>query len=99
MKRLGLVLIIAPVLLLAIHYGSDLLAAERCLRAGGSFDYQARTCSFTQRSDYVPYAQRYRWSLNIALGVSLAGLVVFVLGGSRARTHDLRFNQPRGDTR
>jgi hypothetical protein len=90
MNRLGLVLIILPLLLLGFHYTSELILANQCLDAGGSFNYSTMSCSFTEQWDYVPYSVRHRWNLNIALGFSLLGLVITVLGSRKPRTPRLR---------
>ena len=66
MHRLGLVLIIVPLLLLGCHYASELILADQCLDAGGSFNYSTLSCSFTEQWEYVPYSVRHRWNLNIA---------------------------------
>ncbi len=90
MNRLGLVLIIVPLLLLGFHYTSELILADQCADAGGSFNYSTMSCSFTQQWDHVPYSVRHRWNLNIALGFSLLGLLVTVLGGRKPRARRLR---------
>lgn len=89
MHRLGLVLIIVPLLVLGCHYASELILADHCMGAGGSFNYSTMSCSFTEQWEYVPYSVRHRWNLNIALGFSLLGLVVTVVGGRKPRTRRL----------
>ncbi|MFQ5756098.1 MAG: hypothetical protein ACE5H7_08375 [Acidiferrobacterales bacterium] len=89
MNRIGLILIIAPLLVLGIHYGSEMVAVDQCTNAGGSFNYTTMMCSFTERADYIPYSQRYRWSVNIALGISLLGLVITIAGSQRRRRNNL----------
>ncbi|MDX1488654.1 MAG: hypothetical protein R3268_10675 [Acidiferrobacterales bacterium] len=90
MNRIGIVLILAPLLILGLHYASELIVVEECLDAGGSFNYSTMSCSFTEQWDYVPYSVRHRWNLNIALGISLLGLVVTLLGGRKPRAPRLR---------
>ena len=90
MHRLGVVLIIVPLLVLGFHYASELMLADQCLDAGGSFNYSTLSCSFTEQWEYVPYSVRHRWNLNIALGFSLLGLVVTILGSRKPRTSRLR---------
>lgn len=85
LTRVGVALIVTPLLVLGAHYANELLMVRNCLDAGGSFDYAAMSCSFTRAADYVPYSVRYRWNLNIALGVSLLGLLLSALGGRRRR--------------
>ncbi|MFQ5994788.1 MAG: hypothetical protein ACE5K1_06805 [Acidiferrobacterales bacterium] len=99
MKQLGLVLVIAPLLLLAVHYGSELAVVRQCQDAGALFDYSTMSCTFIEQSNYIPYSQRYRWGLNIALGVSLLGLVVYVAAGRKPRTRGLPFRDRDSDTR
>ncbi len=89
LARFGIVLILIPLALLGAHYGSEWLRVNECLGAGGGFDYGTMSCSFTQTTQYVPYAVRYRWSLNIALGVSLIGVLVSALGSRRRRSSRL----------
>lgn len=90
MNRIGIVLILAPLLVLGLHYASELILVDECLDAGGSFNYSTMSCSFTAQWDYIPYSVRHRWNLNIALGISLLGLVVTLLGGRKPRAPRLR---------
>ncbi len=90
MNRIGIVLILAPLLILGMHYASELIVVQECLDAGGSFNYSTMSCSFTEQWDYVPYSVRHRWNLNIALGISLLGLVITLLGGRKPRAPRLR---------
>jgi hypothetical protein len=90
LSRIGIVLTVAPLLLLGLHYFTDLLAVHQCVSAGGSFNYSTMSCSFTEYWDYVPYSVRYRWNLNIALGVSLLGLVLSVAGHRKPRGPRIR---------
>ncbi|GMQ90336.1 MAG: hypothetical protein BMS9Abin10_0703 [Gammaproteobacteria bacterium] len=89
MNRIGLMLIIAPLLVVGIHYGSEMAVVNQCVDAGGSFNYSTMTCSFTESTKYIPYSQRYRWSVNIAVGVSFLGLLVTLVGGQRQRAAGL----------
>lgn len=86
LSRIGLVLIITPLLVLGIHYTNELLIVGQCVDAGGTFNYTTMSCSFTENASYIPYSQRYRWSLNIALGISLLGVVLTVVGSHGRRT-------------
>lgn len=90
MNRIGIVLILAPLLILGLHYASELILVKECLDAGGSFNYSTMSCSFTEQWDYLPYSVRHRWNLNIALGISLLGLVITILGGRKSRAPRLR---------
>jgi hypothetical protein len=90
LTRIGILLIIAPLLALGFHYFSELITVHRCLQAGGSFDYTTMSCGFTDHYEYIPYSVRYRWNLNIALGVSLFGLLLSVVGGAKRRRLPLR---------
>lgn len=89
MARIGTALILIPLLLLGAHYGSEWLKVHECLGAGGGFDYTTMSCSFTQSTEYVSYVTRYRWNLNIALGVSLLGVLISALGARRRRSTGL----------
>ncbi|MFQ6022595.1 MAG: hypothetical protein ACE5NW_07735 [Acidiferrobacterales bacterium] len=89
LNRIGLLLILVPLLALGMHYAHELAMVDQCLDAGGAFDYTTMSCSFTERSEYIPYSQRYRWSLNIALGISFLGLVINMLGRKRSRFSSL----------
>lgn len=84
--RFGIALTLIPLLLLGAHYANEWLMVDQCLDAGGAFDYATMSCSYTQSTEYIPYAVRYRWSLNIALGVSLLGVLISALGGNRRRS-------------
>lgn len=86
MLCLGIALTLIPVLLLGAHYANEWLMVKECLGAEGAFDYVTMACGFTQNTAHVPYAVRCRWSLNIALGVSLLGVLISALGGSRRRS-------------
>lgn len=90
MNRIGIVLILVPMLVLGLHYASELILVEECLGAGGSFNYSTMSCSFTTQSEHIPYSVRHRWNLNIALGISLLGLVVTFVGGRKPRAPRLR---------
>jgi hypothetical protein len=67
-------LIAAPLAVLLVHYGTELLAVDTCLDSGGVYDYAQAYCrTDAQTLPYTPYVARH--------GAFLTSLVVITLGG------------------
>ena len=81
----GFILLLAPLVLLGLHYGYEAYLAEACVAGGGSFNYEAWTCSLTEQFETKPYLHRHWGKALIALSFSLSGLIVLVLSWLRHR--------------
>ena len=78
-------MLLAPLVLLGLHYGYEAYLAEACVTGGGSFNYEAWTCSLTEQFETKPYFHRHWGKALIALSFSLSGLIVLVLSWLRHR--------------
>jgi hypothetical protein len=76
MRRLRLLVMLAllPLAYLSLREG---FAVDRCLDAGGSYDYRARRCDMAAAHEFEPFVQRNSVLLG-AVVVALAGLGVAV---------------------
>lgn len=75
----GILLFLLPLILLGIHYGYEVYLADTCLDRGGSFNYEAWTCSVDESFGTTPYLHRHWGKALIALSFSLSGLVVLAV--------------------
>jgi len=75
----GIILFSLPSILLAGHYGYEILLADSCLDQGGSFNYENWTCSISETFDSIPYLQRHWGKAALALSFSLSGLIVWAV--------------------
>ena len=86
MRRLRLLVLLA-LLPLAFVSLRETAAVDRCLDAGGSYDYRARRCDMAVTHPHQPFLQRH----SVLLGgvvVALAGLgVAAYLRGRAVRRH------------
>ena len=77
MRKIGIALIVVPVVVLLLHYGAAFLGADRCRKSELVYDYLQGIC-FGQ-DDYLPYTtygSAYGWLLwLVAVSITL-GLVV-----------------------
>ncbi len=80
MLRLGLLLLILPSLALMAVYFIDQSAIEACLAEGGSFNYAADECDFTNKHPYQPLMARHPTLINSAMLVSIVGLFMCLKG-------------------
>lgn len=78
--KVGLLLLIAPVLLLMGVWGVEYAQVSACIVEGGSFDYLLGECLFEQAGLFVPFAERYPMLVNTSLGLSCVGLVLSIIG-------------------
>lgn len=76
MRRLRLLIVLA-LLPLAFVSLRETAAVDRCLEAGGSYDYRGRRCDMAVTHEYEPFLQRHSVLLG-AVVVALAGLGVAV---------------------
>lgn len=82
MRRLRLLVLLALVPLAFVSL-RETAAVNRCLEAGGSYDYRARRCDMAVQHEYQPFLQRHSVLLG-AVVVALAGLGVAVYLRGRA---------------
>lgn len=86
LRRMLLVMIIAPIIVLVLHYSKHFLDVDTCLDAGKIYDYIAADCrSDLNQLPYVPYSERYSWllvSVAATIGLGLLGML-FTLSKKR----------------
>lgn len=75
----GVILFLLPLILLGFHYGSETYLANSCLDRGGSFNYEAWTCSLSETFAASPYFHRHWGKAVIALSFSVSGLIVLAI--------------------
>jgi hypothetical protein len=78
-----------PWMLLAVTYGLEFSAVDRCLDSGGSFDYGRMVCDHSQNHPYVPFVQRRKAfvrSMGSIGAVSILAVAAFVLRGRKPRS-------------
>jgi hypothetical protein len=61
---------------LAWPFASEFFAIDRCLDAGGSFDYAKIQCDFAVNHPYVPTWDRHGFSLLAAFGLAIVACAV-----------------------
>ncbi|SFX18395.1 hypothetical protein [Marinospirillum alkaliphilum] len=83
--KLGLVLLVAPLLILMGTWGVEYAAVSSCIHQGGSYDYLLGECLMDQRGIFVPFAERYPLLTSTSLWASCAGLVLCVVGLYQSR--------------
>lgn len=81
--KLGLTLLIAPLLLLMGVWGVEYSQVSSCIHLGGSFDYHLGECLLEQQGVFIPFAQRYSllvsaslWAACLGLALTMAALYV-----------------------
>lgn len=85
MLRIGLLLLILPLVLLLGGYFFELSSVNECLRQQGSFDYARQVCDLHRQHPFVPYSQRHPGWVNGTLLASLLGLLFCIVGLYRGR--------------
>ena len=80
MLRWGLVLLIAPLLLLMGVYWHEFGSVNECILQGGQYDYRLHECTFAVTMPFVPYAERYPLLVNLSMLAALAGFVLCLVG-------------------
>ncbi|WP_111413441.1 hypothetical protein [Billgrantia lactosivorans] len=80
MLRLGLLLLILPILVLMGVYFWELSDVRECaLIQNGHWDYLAGECRESSQP-FVPWVERHPWLVNGGMLLSLAGVVMCLLG-------------------
>ena len=79
MLRLGLLLLIAPMLVLMGAYFWEYASVRECVLAGGHWDYLEGVCRETPQP-FVSWLDRAPWLVNGGMLVSLAGLALCMVG-------------------
>jgi hypothetical protein len=80
MLRLGLLLLIMPTFVLMGVYFWEFGSVRDCtLVQGGHWDYLAGTCRDMPQA-FVPWVERQPWLVNGGMLLSLAGMVMCMLG-------------------
>ena len=79
---------------LILTWAPEWLAADRCLDAGGSFDYARMECDFNSNHPYVPFAARH-WRLVETVPLAILGSAV-CLAAAIARIWSMRRRERAG---
>ncbi|MCE8026406.1 hypothetical protein [Billgrantia aerodenitrificans] len=80
MLRLGLLLLILPILVLMGLYFWELSSVRECtLIQGGYWDYLDGVCRSTPQP-FVPWVERQPWLVNGGMLLSVAGVVLCMAG-------------------
>lgn len=83
--KLGLTLLVAPLILLMGAWGIEYGEVSSCIHLGGSYDYLLGECLMDQRGVFVPFAERYPLLVSTSLWASCAGLIFSVVGLYKGR--------------
>ncbi|SEI42024.1 hypothetical protein SAMN05421831_101428 [Allopseudospirillum japonicum] len=80
MLRLGLAVLILPLLGLMLVFWQEFQQVDTCLQAGGAYDYREHLCLYEAgaQSEFIPFSARYPWLVNTSLLASLLGLLMCV---------------------
>ena len=84
MRLLGLSIIVTGLALPApavALFAWELVAADRCLDAGGSFDYACGECDMLASHPFVPFGVRHPGLVATFPALAAGGVVLVVLGG------------------
>lgn len=79
LMRLGLALLILPIVLLLGVYFVELGDVRACLLDGGHWDYLAGTCRDAPQP-FVSWLERAPWLVNGGLALSVVGLAMTMSG-------------------
>lgn len=78
--KLGLVVLILPLILVMGAWGLEYVEVSHCIHEGGQYDYLTQTCLQDQRAIFVPFAERYPLLVNGSLALACLGLLMCVAG-------------------
>lgn len=79
MLKLGLLLLILPILVLMGVYFWELGDVRECTLAGGHWDYLAGICRDTPQP-FASWLERYPWLVNGGMLLSVAGVALCMVG-------------------
>jgi len=75
---ISLALFLLPIAYLAKDAGSEMLAVDSCLDAGGSYDYSKHECDKKENHIYIPYGKRKKELILSCLSLSVIGLISII---------------------
>ncbi|WP_372831883.1 hypothetical protein [Pontibacterium sp.] len=78
--RIGLLLLILPLVVMMGSYFTELSAVNACLSAGGSYDYFNGVCDQTLTHAYSPFMERNPLLVNGGMLLSVLGLFLCLAG-------------------
>lgn len=79
MLKLGSLLLIAPILVLMGVYFWELSDVRECVLSGGHWNYLEGACRDTPQP-FVSWLERHPWLVNGGMLLSLAGMVLCMVG-------------------
>lgn len=79
MLRLGLLLLVVPVIVLMGVYFWELSDVRECALSGGHWDYLAGVCRDTPQP-FVSWLDRHPWLVNGGMLLSVLGLMLCMIG-------------------
>ncbi len=83
--KLGLALLVLPLLLVMGAWSLEFVEVSNCIHAGGSFDYIDGSCLQEGSGRFLPFAQRHPLLVNGSLWLSCLGLLASIIGLYRRR--------------
>ncbi|GLR63322.1 hypothetical protein [Marinospirillum insulare] len=84
--KLGLGLLILPLMVLMGIWGFEYADVSSCIYEGGSYDYLLGECLMDQQGIFVTFAERHPSLVSTSLWASCAGLVFTIVGLYRGRS-------------
>lgn len=84
--KLGLSLLILPLLVLMGSWGMEYAEVSSCIYEGGSYDYLLGECLHNQQGIFVTFSERYPLLVSTSLWASCAGLVLTIVGLYKGRS-------------
>lgn len=85
MLRIGLLLLVLPMLVLMGVYFVELFAVNDCVAEGGSWNYLDGRCDFDARHPFIPLPVRKPLLINGGMLLCCVGLLLTVIGLYRRR--------------
>jgi hypothetical protein len=79
MLRIGLILLIAPCLLLMALYVPEQLSAADCVNSGGSFDYAEQLCDQQNKHPQSSFMARNTMFVNTSMLLAVLGFFVCLI--------------------
>lgn len=86
-RRIGAATSVAGLVLVAfvaVPFVNEFIDAERCLDAGGSYNYVDAACDRSRTHEFIPYIRRHPIAVPAAaVGLALAGIGSLIRFGGR----------------